>query len=647
MITHLIRILFVLAYVRGYLSAQEKPDSLMETEIKHVVVLMLENRSFDNVLAWLYDQENPPENFIPKETDPIFKGLTEDVLEQYTNVLKDTSGKVVFSCPPIKGIPSCNDGLYLDSPKFDPFEKYSHVTNQIFGFEGSANPTMTGFLQDYASLWWDFEWPYMKDNICAVMETYTDKELPILYGLARHYAVSDLWFSSVPTQTNPNRAFMACGTSEGQTINGSLGKSIFYSDTIWNRLSEELPDTTWTIFWQADMFPILFPGPFTSTQTFPNLSKIPDFDNHLQRLDQFHEQARNGLLPDFSFIEPQWTQSVNVDPHIKLYDILGRKAQIIGLQGNDLHPPGDVRTSENFLANIYTSLIANPEAWNETLLVITFDEHGGLFDHIPPPVAIPPDNHFQDGFHFDRYGVRVPTLFISPRIKKGTVIRSDDPNMPFDHTSVISTILQWKKLDKEKWNLGKRAENAPTFDSVITLVNPRIDAPLSNDAFIGGGISIGEKFYLRNEEGDYLIRNPKSFSSYAHLGDVRERVALQFVGGQGEVTHGSFVLIQSDDPKLKNANLLEASGWGSCVYGENRHDLVQWWTIKSVSNPTVGAPIQYGDKVCFENHIYLAPFKLVPGRLVKDKSIFGKFLTLKAITEKDCDSHFWTLEKAE
>ena len=78
---------------------------------------------------------------------------------------------------------------------------------------------MTGFLQDYASLWDEDDWMNQKKDICAVMESYTDQELPVIYALARHYAVSDLWFSSVPTQTNPNRAFLACGTSDGQIIN--------------------------------------------------------------------------------------------------------------------------------------------------------------------------------------------------------------------------------------------------------------------------------------------------------------------------------------------------------------------------------------------------------------------------------------------
>src|SRR5205807_10570483 len=110
-----------------------------------------------------------------------------------------------------------------------------------------------------------------------------------------------------------------------------------------------------------------------------------------------HALARKGELPHFSMIEPQWTLAINIDEKVKWYDLHHAvQAMLWGIQGNDLHPPGDVRTGENLLANIYTSLSANQEAWNKTLLIITFDEHGGLFDHVPPPSAIPPDNHFEN-----------------------------------------------------------------------------------------------------------------------------------------------------------------------------------------------------------------------------------------------------------
>ena len=162
--------------------------------------------------------------------------------------------------------------------------------------------------------------------------------------MARHYAVSDLWFSSVPTQTNPNRAFMACGTSNGAIVNGTPGRNLFLADTIWNRLTEESPNTTWMIFWQVDQLPIIFPGPYTGTNTFVSMNRISDLRNYYQKIDIFHELARNGQLPQFSFIEPQWTTCLNLSTTEKEWaDIFFRNQDmLIGLQGNDLHPPGDV-----------------------------------------------------------------------------------------------------------------------------------------------------------------------------------------------------------------------------------------------------------------------------------------------------------------
>lgn len=630
-------------------------EDLMQQEIKHVVVLMLENRSFDNVLAWLYNDKDVPRHYLPQTTDPHFLGLSEDTLSRYTNTLKDPAGDIVYSSPPIKGLPSVANTLYLNSPSTNPNEPFAYVKNQIFGFDGGSEPTMSGFLQDYANMWEPDTWEYDKADICAVMETYTENELPVLYGLAKQYAVSDLWFSSVPSQTNPNRAFMACGTSEGQIDNGPAGQSLFHADTIWNRLYEESPETTWTIFWQSDTIPEIVKGPYTSTNTFASLGRIPYLRHHYKKMDAFHDLARKGQLPDFSFIEPQWTLTENLAPKNFLIKVFGADHDLLqGLQGNDFHPPGDMRTGEDLLANIYTSLIANPEAWKKTLLIVTFDEHGGLFDHVPPPAAISPDDHFENGFKFDRYGVRVPTLFISPKIAKSTVIRGDHGPIPFDHTSLIATILKWKKIDKAKWKMGKRVESAPTFESIITLRDGREDTVLKPDWVVlpasdrANVVRMGDRFYLRDKNGEYLTHSKFLFKSDVRLGMTQDRVTLSFFGGKGTVTHGSFIMLQSLEQSLGSANIIGTSLFRSdCIYTTHTHDPGQWWTIKSLNTPYVGAEIHYGDPVYIENHIYLDPCNFVPSRITKDESIFGEFIKTSAITEENSEDNYWFLEKAD
>lgn len=647
---HAVYLLLILTF---QLSASENDaeQCLMQKEIKHVVILMLENRSFDNVLAWLYDETRKPSHFVPETSDPTFIGLSEDTPFQYTNTLKNSNGEVVFLCSPIKGVPSVSNTPFLNSPKFDPNEEFPNVQKQIFGPTGGNEATMQGFLQDYASLWHEDDWLNQQQQICAIMETHTDKELPIMYGLARHYAVSDAWFSSVPTQTNPNRAFAFCGTSEGEIINGFLGKNNFQSDTLWNRLTEESPETTWSIFWQSDMTPILFPGPFSGTNTFAALKRIPNLNDHFSIFDQFHEQARKGELPDISFLEPQWTISVNLSPKEKEALAVMHKTEefIFGFQGNDLHPPGDIRTGENLLANIYTSLIANKDAWEHTLLIITFDEHGGLFDHVPPPAAVAPDDKFQKGFKFDRYGVRVPTIFISPLIDKGTIIRSDDASIPFDHTSLISTILKWKNIPKDKWNLGHRVDIAPTFEKVITLENPRQDYVISDsveDENTIDTIKFGEQFCLRNTEGNYLGVCKPEFLHLSTLGTDKDKVCLEFTSGIGELTNGSFSVIKLDDACLKNFNTLESDeNYFACTFSTNHHCPSQWWTIKKAEAVGLGSGICYGDKVYIENHIYHELYQLVPGRLCETDFLGGKHLTTKPITEKDSANQYWIIER--
>lgn len=618
----------------------------MESEIEHVVVLILENRSFDNMLAWLYEQEAPLQ-FLPAGSEQKFLGLSEETLNQYSNVLKNSSGETVFSSPPIKGIPSVAGTSYINSPAYNPNEPFPYVMAQMFGNPASQKPTMDGFLQDYASLWSERNWQSEQKMISAVMESYTEDELPILYSLARHYAVSDLWFSSVPTQTNPNRAFAACGTSEGQVVNGTLGKSTFTSDTIWNRLTDLSPQTTWSIFWQTDMAPEIYSGPFTGPNNFTAMARIPELDSHYKKIDQFHALARKGQLPQFSFIEPQMGVSTNIDPDAVP---INPDAVMLGVQGNDFHPPGDVRTAENLLANIYTSLISNRQAWSKTLLVITFDEHGGLYDHVPPPTAVPPDSQNGFGFNFDRYGVRVPALFISPRIAKKSVLRSSDPVTPFDHTSLISTIFGWRSVDKALWKMGKRVDQAPSFDSVVTLADAREDAviypkdvapPKSSNP-----VNFGDHFYLKDHNGNYLVKS-SLVSWLAHAGPPDEKVPLTFGAGSGILTHGSFALIRSLDPALGKNNYLETSVINcECLYSANAHDPKQWWTVKSVDRPYIGAPIQYGDKIYLENHIYVDLFQYVPSRLAVDDWYVSNLVTTQPVNVEGCDQLYWILEKA-
>jgi phospholipase C len=189
----------------------------MRDKIKRVVLLMLENRGFDHLMGWLYDSSNPPRKHIPDGGKPFY-GLDFVNLDSLSNKYV-VDGKIQWEQKPVKGTAN------VDTPSVNPDEKYHGVNQQLFGrhegIEADTTPEMLGFVQSYAE---EFGDPVNadKDIVKRIMECYDPSDLPILSGLSRFYSVSDMWFSSVPTQTNANRAFLLCGTSCGLVDNAFL-----------------------------------------------------------------------------------------------------------------------------------------------------------------------------------------------------------------------------------------------------------------------------------------------------------------------------------------------------------------------------------------------------------------------------------------
>jgi len=434
-------------------------------DIKHIVYLMLENRSLDNVLGWLHDPSEPPQhlNFIPNTTPAIpYNGLKPDT---YWN--KNSQGTKVY-------VSKINPAEGQHIPDVDPNEAYQHVQEQIADGMG-------GFLSDYQTT------ASKKPN--CILQAYTPESLPVINTLAREFAISDAYFCSVPSNTDANRAFSLTGNSIGtydrQEDTAMVDTAVYYSlgippypfsrRSLWDVLWESgLKLTTdWSIFyhqtWPGPNIPIEPAGSQCFTQL--KLDSLQKYDDKFfRKIDDFY-RILNGVpntqLPSFSYIEPCW----NLDYGGTTYQ-----------NGNDYHPPGNLACGEAFLYTLVTKLQASPY-WANTLLIITFDEHGGTYDHVEPPTGVKapwadqadgtaPPTHYVVPFDFTRLGVRVPLLLISPLIEAGTVIRSDTA-VPFDHTSIIATILTHFKIDPQKWQLGSRTANARTFENVVTRTTPR------------------------------------------------------------------------------------------------------------------------------------------------------------------------------
>ncbi len=260
----------------------------------------------------------------------------------------------------------------------------------------------------------------------------------LVAALARGFAVCDQWFSSVPTETLPNRAFACAATSQGHMDDKA---KTFTSPSIFGLLSNK--GTSWTIY-----------GYGSPPLTRQLVSDITEADEtHFGLFADFQSAAAQGTLAAFSFLEPSWEST-----------------------GNSQHPNYDVSLGERLVHNVYYALRNGP-AWASTLLVITYDEHGGCYDHVPPPGgAVPPDASLGEyGFDFKRFGVRVPTVLVSPLIEPGTIFRAAAGGAPFDHTSVLRTVeLRWGLP-----SLTARDAAAPDICAALTLAAPRADDPLA------------------------------------------------------------------------------------------------------------------------------------------------------------------------
>ena len=392
------------------------------TGIEHVVVLMLENRSFDCMLGKLYP------------SDASFAGLTGNE-------------KNLWNSHPVLVWPSGCDTLDSTSaciPDPDPGELFVDMNTQLFGNEEASGPaTMGGFVQNYMS-----QVP-MPGDCGAVMHYFTDTQVPMISQLARSFGVSDQWYASAPCQTWPNRFFAHTGTCLG-FVNNDDFHIPFDAPSIFRRLSD--CGKSWRVYFHDVPQSILLRDVW-SEAVF-----------HYRFFSTFLSDAKNGTLPSYSFIEPQYFP-----------DLFANNP------ANDEHPPHNVLYGEQLIADVYNAVRGSP-CWKKTLLIITYDEHGGCFDHMPPPAAVPPDGKVgPGGFPFNRYGVRVPAVIVSPYMPPGSKVRampdgkpSAAAPYPFDHTSIIKTLRLLFGLGGK---LTDRDAAAPDLLGALSLDDPTNDGP--------------------------------------------------------------------------------------------------------------------------------------------------------------------------
>jgi phospholipase C len=459
--------------------------------IKHIVQLMMENRSFDQMLGFLYESSG---NRSPQGQP--FDGLTGNEFNP------DDMGRQIK----IFKIDHSRPHPYL-MPGADPGEGFHNTNYQLFQTDDpqpDAVPSNMGFVINFkaaiaSDLAKHFQDTLPETDPSEIMGMYTPEMLPVMSGLAKGFAVCDRWFSSAPTQTIPNRAFAASATSQGHLDNQV---KVFTCPSIFGQLEKKNID--WAIYgYNRDPLTRL---DYTDIQAAD--------ESHYGHFRDFQTRVAAGTLPAYTFLEPSF-----------------------GSGGNSQHPNYDVALGEQIIHDVYYTLRGGPN-WNDTLLLITYDEHGGNYDHVAPPsgAARPDDTIGEWGFDFTRFGVRIPAILISPRIAPGTVFRAKRGTI--DHTSVLKTIeLRWG-LDP----LTERDKAAPDLGDVLTLSTPRSDDPLLNVEIpisptphpAQSQPSVIEKLHamkvshlpLRNDRGSYDRHTPPDLSSSAAIGDyIQTRTA--------------------------------------------------------------------------------------------------------------------------
>lgn len=362
--------------------SRPRPDLPVGTDrvpkIEHIVVVMMENHSFDNILGLIGRGD----------------GFTLGPDHRPTAKNPDSHGNVVhaFHMPTecqTKGVG--NDWKATH-------EAYDHGT--CLGFVRSTTAEAMGY--------------------------FTDHDLPFTCGMARIFPIADRYFCSAMAQTDPNRRYLIAGTSLG-LIDDTFPPEVPPNGVIFDQFNQH--GITWKDYYST--LPTL--GVF-----LPLLDK-PSLKAGLASIAEFYADAAAGTLPSFSLIEPNYMYQSEEDPQ-------------------------DVQFGDLFMGDVVNAVMSSPK-WHSTMLIWTYDEHGGYFDHVPPPAAIAPDDvppALKPGDPpggFDRYGFRVPAGVVSPYAKKDFVSHT-----VYDHTSILKTV-------EEKWNLPALTRRDANANSLLDMLD--------------------------------------------------------------------------------------------------------------------------------------------------------------------------------
>ncbi|KAF8996212.1 phosphoesterase [Cyathus striatus] len=300
---------------------------------------------------------------------------------------------------------------------------------------------MNGFVNEQAMV-------VKTTNVTRASETIiylSEARIPVYSTMAENFVLFDRWFCDVPGPTNPNRAYITSGTSHGHGSNDAdFNKFALPQRSIFQQLSEN--NITWINYFNSSFNP--------DAEFYTWTKKEGKSATNVKPIAQFFTDAKAGALPQFTYINPECCSF------------------------DSMHPPSPINLGEAWTKQIYEAVRSSPQ-WNNTLFIITFDEHGGFADHVPPPVGVPNPDGIKytevagDGkkytFNFDRLGVRVPTLILSPWVGKGVIEHEgiNGQGLTYSHSSIPGFISKLWNLDNGT-PLTARVAFASTFEHLIT-----------------------------------------------------------------------------------------------------------------------------------------------------------------------------------
>jgi phospholipase C len=366
--------------------------------IDHFVVLVLENRSFDHLLGFYRD----------KPGMDVLIGTEDNPDNPYPAPGSPPPNRYPVTPTATDMTPTADPGHTLRSTNLQMYGRWEPT----FPDDGKNN----GFVYDYA--------PRHPRDPGEIMRCFapTAPEIANLTTLVKAYHVCDRWFASVPAPTWPNRLFVHAATSDGHVGNDVCWYTM---PTIYDRLDARFngADDTWAIYYHDIPQSLILWSMFLQYV-------LPSFTNRFRLFGGFGRDVRRKRLPRYTFIEPQYFSWAISNTQVD--------------EANDQHPGHRVSLGDSLIGEVYTALRDSAYYRDRTMLIITWDEHGGTYDHRFPTDRVPrPDDQtsFPDLFDFTRLGLRVPALVVAAGI---------DPRPDHcmrDHTTILATVE--KRFDLE------------------------------------------------------------------------------------------------------------------------------------------------------------------------------------------------------